>query len=239
MTPELRKRIEAEAGRIVMPILRDMISRGKALEMAMETAEAMLKLLTEMDAGDWHDDRVESVATARANGDRDLAERLISMVRWRDSQLQPVIAALREENAKLKLAYEEMYARICNFENDPVGKIERQNHELRARVSELMEDNAWQVRKIEVWQERESEARLQFEKLRARVDELETKIALSESATALVNQAARIDELEVALEKNKSEWEAVHPEGYKYLVAWQVARQALERGLDGQREKAD
>ncbi len=34
--------------------------------------------------------------------------------------------------------------------------------------------------------------------------------------------------LRTALEKNKAEWEAVSPDGYKNLVAWQVARKALK-----------
>lgn len=36
-----------------------------------------------------------------------------------------------------------------------------------------------------------------------------------------------VQKLVTALEKNKSEWEAVSPDGYKHLVAWQAARDAL------------
>lgn len=34
-----------------------------------------------------------------------------------------------------------------------------------------------------------------------------------------------------ALDKNKSEWEAVNPNGHKHMVAWQMTRDALN-GLD-------
>lgn len=36
-----------------------------------------------------------------------------------------------------------------------------------------------------------------------------------------------------ALKKNKSEWEAVSPEGHKNYVAWQVAKEVLARFSDG------